>query len=151
MAEQPECSAIGPVQVVRIEEQRLPPCDVGKHLHDSVEEEQTFFMCGELLPFRKRAEARFDLGSELRDLSGSFTENLAQVFVTLLFAHPAAKRFYKRKVRRRCFVLVTTTRQHDCAVNRGLDRDLARETTLACARLTAEKHRMSASFTSAFP
>src|ERR1043165_566350 len=99
MAQQPKRAAISPVQIVRIKEQRLPPRDVGKHLHDSIEEEQTFFVCGQLLTFGKRTESRFDLGSELRDLSGSFAENLAQVFVALLFAHPATKCLDERQGR----------------------------------------------------
>jgi hypothetical protein len=57
-------------------------------------------MCCQLLTFRKRTESRFDLGSEFRDLSGSFTENLAQLFVILFFADPATKRLYKREVGR---------------------------------------------------
>src|SRR6185369_7754045 len=101
MAQQPERATIGPVQVVGIKEQRLPARDVGKHLHDSIEEEQALFVCGQLLALRKRAESRVDLGSKFRDLSRGLAENLTQVFVVLFFAYPATKCFDERKIRRR--------------------------------------------------
>ena len=44
MAQQPERAAIGPVQVVCVEEQRLALCDCREDLHDGVEEEQAFFV-----------------------------------------------------------------------------------------------------------
>ena len=67
----------------------------GKDLDHRVEKEQALFVWSKFLSFGKRAESRFNLGSELRDLSGGVAKGLAQLLVVLLFANPAAKGFHE--------------------------------------------------------
>lgn len=105
----------------------------------------------ELPVFGKRTETRDKFGRELRELWRAVAEQFAQFGVVLLFARPAAKGFDKRQIRRRCFVFVTAATEHERAVDRGLNRNLARKARLARARFTAEQHRVPVSFARALP
>ena len=68
-----------------------------------------------------------------------------------LLAHPTAKRFDERQVRRRRFVFVASSVQDHGSIDRGLNDQLAREASLAGAGLAAQQQTVAASFSSAPP
>src|SRR6185369_12203095 len=79
VAQQPERAAIGPVQIVGVEQQRLPSRDVGKDLRDCIEKQQPFFVRGKLWAFGKWTETRFNLRREFGDLRCSIAEEFTQL------------------------------------------------------------------------
>src|ERR1043166_970360 len=151
VAQQPERAVIGPVQIVSVEQQRLPLRDVREHFRYGVEEQQPFFVWRELWVFGKRTKTLNEFGRELRELRRCVAEQFVQFVVVFFFARPTTKCFDKRQVRRGRFVLVTTARQDERAVNGGLDRDLARQPRLAGAGFAAEQHGVSVSFARTLP
>ena len=108
VAQEPEGAAIGPVQIVCVEQQRLAASDVREDLGDGVEEQKTFFVRRELRLLREWTKTRFDLRCEFGQLWCTVAECFAEVLVVLFFAYPTAKRFDERQVGRRRFVFVAT-------------------------------------------
>src|SRR5262245_18279325 len=95
MSKEPDCTAVGPMQVVRIEEQTLFAREMREHLRDSIEEKQPLLMRRQLRMFHEGAETGLNLGRKLRRLLGRITEQGAQCQVILLPPHPMAKSFPK--------------------------------------------------------
>src|SRR5262245_19722728 len=74
LAEEPESSAVSPMQVVSVEEQSLIAGETLKYLRHCVEEKQPFVMRLQLGTFRKWAEAGINLGRKFRDLRSRIAE-----------------------------------------------------------------------------
>src|SRR5262245_57349313 len=98
MSQEPQGSAIRPLQVIRVEKQTLVASQVCKYLRNGVEKKQPFFVRRQLRTLRKRPETRFNVGRKLRNLLGRVAQCDAQYRVILLLSHPASKCFYKRQV-----------------------------------------------------
>ena len=101
--------------------------------------------------FGKSAQASFNLRCKLRNLHRVVTKNSAQYRVIFLGPHPATESFDKGQIRSRCFVLVTTARQHDGTVDRCLNCDFTRESRLTRTRLSTQKHRVAVALSCATP
>src|SRR5688572_8656069 len=140
MTQKPERATIRPVQVVCVQQKRLSSGDVGKHVRDGVEKEQTLFMRRQLRTVWKWTQACFDLGSQFGNLRCHVSEYLAQLIVVLFFAHPATKCFDKRQVRRRCFVFVAPACQDERAIDGCLNRAPPRGRCLAAPGSPLNSH-----------
>ena len=151
MTDQPKRAAVSPMQIIDVKEQPATTGERGEDLSDYIKEEQPLLVCRQGRTDRERTDAALDLGRELRQLRSAVAENLSQLRVIRLFAHPSTKRFNKRQVRGRGFVLVASSTQDDGSIDRGLNHDLSREACFSGARLAAQQEAMAASVSRSTP
>src|SRR6266550_3715112 len=108
MAQQPERTAIGPVQIVRIKQQALWTGEIHKNSNDRIEKEQALFMWRQFHALGKRTKPSLNFGSKFRDLLRGIAKLCAQRRVVLFFADQTTKGFNERKIGSRCFVFIAT-------------------------------------------
>src|SRR5688500_5555912 len=132
VTEQPKRSAVGPVEIVSVEQQSLASGQISKHARHGVEEKQALFLRRQFMTLWYRPQTLFDFRSQLVDLRTGIAVSHWQIII-VMFANPATKGFNIRKVWCSRFIFVATTAQHPCAFYGRLDRHLARKPRLAGA------------------
>src|SRR5882724_3811173 len=135
MTEQPKSAAVGPMQVVGVEEQSFFASQVRKGLRNGIEEKQPLFVWRQLRVLGKRTESGFDLRSKLGDLPGCITQRGSQRDIVFLLAHPAPKSLNEGQVGRGRFIFITPAAEYNGATNGRLNGNLARQPRLTRARL----------------
>src|SRR5882762_4220292 len=117
MTEQPKSAAVGPMQVVSVEEQSLLASQVRKDLSNGIEEKQPLFVWRQLRVQGKRTESGFDFRSKLGDLPGRITKRGNYGGIVFLLAHPAPKSFNEGQVGRGSFVFIAPPAKYNGAVD----------------------------------
>src|SRR6267142_6486315 len=151
MPEQPKSAAVGPMQVVSVEEQSFLASQVRKDLCNGIEEKQTLFVWRQLGLLGKRTESGFDLGSKFGYLPGRITQGGSQYDIVFLFPHPAPKSLNEGQVGRGSFVFITPSAEYNGTVDGRLNGNLARQPRLTSARLATQKNAVAAAFACPMP
>ena len=151
VAEQPQCGAVGPVQVVDVEQQAATPGKRTEERGHGVEKQEPLLVCGQIDVRRRRTDAVEKLRRELGDLPDAVAGRGAERFGIGLRAHPPTQRFGKRQVRRRGLELVARAPEDEGAIEARLDHELAREPRLADAGLAAQEHAVTPPLPRALP
>src|SRR2546429_1157926 len=151
MTEQPKSAAVGPMQVVGVEEQSFFAGQVRKDLCSGIEEKQPLFVWRQLWVLGKRTESGFDLGSKLGDLPGRITQGGSQRDIIFLLTHPSPESLNEGQIGRGRFVFITPATEYNGTVDGRLNGNLARQPRLTSTRFATQKNAVAAAFACPMP